>query len=441
MGMPVLHSKDLVNWDLIGQVFDRFPGREYDEMKRYGRGSWAPSIRYHEGTFYVYFCTPDEGLFMARTADPAGKWELIDVKEVSGWEDPCPHWDRKGQAWLSHSVLGAGPKWYDAPDGVLMMFPQGGTSMGWQMALRGPSMEGPFETKCVCKQGNTWINGPHQGALVDTPSGEWWFLHFSHCGVAGRVVYLEPVTMVDGWPIVGTPTENPYCGEPVWLYQKPDLPEQPINCTPTSDDFKGEKLGLQWQWNHNPEDDKWSLSRRQGWYSVKGNAAVQDILEVKNILTQRLIGASGYIRVKVSVRDMELNQQAGLIMVGRDPFFYGVTKTEEGINLTVSYAGDSPNKRQACYKDSGTWAETYYEIPAAKEELWLQFSIQNLAELRMAYSIDGKDYIHLRHDAFMSEGVWKGARVGLATWKGNGWAAFGDFRYVHDGPCGRKGRE
>ena len=470
MGMPVLHSKDLVNWDLIGRVFDRFPGQEYDEMKRYGRGSWAPSIRYHEGVFYVYFCTPDEGLFMARTKDPAGKWELLHVKEVAGWEDPCPYWDKDGQAWLSRSVLGAGPiylhrmsedgtelldegriifhgdgaegpKWYDAPDGVLLMFPQGGTSMGWQMALRGPSMEGPFEAKCVCKQGHTWINGPHQGALVDTPSGEWWFLHFSHCGVAGRVVYLEPVTMVDGWPVVGTYTEGSYCGEPVWLYQKPDLPKQPITCTPTSDDFTGKTLGLQWQWNHNPVDVHWSLSRRDGWYSVKGDAAVTDIFDVKNILTQRLIGASGNIRVKVSLRDMEWNQQAGLVMLGRDPFFFGVTKGDDGVQLIISYAGDIADKRQACYKDRGVWQEKQFKALAEAEEIWLQFSIQNLAELRIAYSIDGKDYISFRHDAFMSEGIWKGARVGLMTWKGNGWAGFTDFQYVHDGPCGREKRK
>lgn len=470
MGMPVLHSKDLVNWNVIGKVFDRFPGREYDDMKRYGRGSWAPSIRYHNGIFYVYFCTPDEGVFMARTEDPAGNWELIHVKEVAGWEDPCPHWDKDGQAWLSHSVLGAGPiylhrmsedgtglldegrvifegdgaegpKWYDTEDGVLMMFPQGGTSMGWQMALRGTSMEGPFEARCVCKQGNTWINGPHQGALVDTPSGEWWFLHFSHCGVAGRVVYLQPVTMIDGWPVVGKlMKDKPYCGEPVWLYRKPNLPQQAIVCTPTSDSFTAKALGLQWQWNHNPVDENWSLAKRNGWYSVKGDASVTDIFEVKNILTQRLIGASGNIRVRVSVKDMEVGQQAGLVMFGRDPYLYAIVKTPEGMQLTVSYHGDIADKRQACNKEFGNWQEKRYDIPAiAKEEIWLQFSIQNLAELRIAYSVDGSDYIHIRQDGFMSEGVWKGARIGLMTWKGNGWAAFSNFQYIHDGPCGRDG--
>ena len=161
MGMVILSSKDMVNWQLIGRIYDRLPGREYETMERYGRGSWAPSIRYHNGIFHVYFCTPEEGLFLARATDPAGEWTLTHIKEVAGWEDPCPYWDKEGRAWLSRSELGAGPiylhrmsddgtellddgrvifygdgaegpKWYDTDDGVLLLFPQGGTSMGWQ---------------------------------------------------------------------------------------------------------------------------------------------------------------------------------------------------------------------------------------------------------------------------------------------------------------------
>ncbi len=466
MGIPVLHSKDLVNWTLIGRVFDRFPGKEYDTMERYGRGSWAPSIRYHEGAFYVYFCTPDEGVFMARTQDPAGEWKLVHVKEVKDWEDPCPYWDKEGNAWLSRSQLGAGPiylhrmtpdgtkllddgkiifegpgaegpKWHDTEDGVMLMVPEGGTSMGWQMAVRGKTVEGPFEEKRVCKQGDTWINGPHQGALVDTPSGEWWFLHFSHCGVAGRVVYLEPVTMVDGWPVIGERIEETYCGQPVWLHKKPDLPEQPICCAATSDDFSKSTLGLQWQWNHNPVDERWSLERRPGWMSLQGSAEETDIFQVHNTLTQRLTGASGLIRVKISVKDMVEGQQAGMVMLGRDPFVYGVTKKADGVYLTIEYRGDIVDKRQACYKDSGEWQTKLYAGPFETEEFWLQYNIQNLAELRMAYSVDGKEYINTRHDAFLNEGIWKGARVGLFTKCGDGWAAFADFQYLHDGPCGR----
>ena len=467
MGMPILTSRDLVNWQLIGRIYDRFPGREYDDMQRYGRGSWAPSIRYHDGMFYVYFCTPDEGLFVARTTDPAGEWTLTHVKEVAGWEDPCPYWDKEGHVWLSRSELGAGPiylhrmngegtellddgrvifygdgaegpKWYDINGGVMLLFPQGGTSMGWQMALRGDSMDGPFESRRICRQGNTWINGPHQGALVDTPSGEWWFLHFSHVGVAGRVVYLEPVTWVDGWPRIGEATDEPCCGQPVWLHRKPDLPPQPICCTPTSDDFSSPKLGLQWQWNHNPVDERWSLQRQPGTLQLKGRCEEQDVFAVHNMLTQRLIGASGYVQVKINARDMEIGQQAGLAAMGRDPFLYTVTKTEEGLWVTIDYKGEMAFKRPACSVGlPEEWQHKLFKGPFPGDELWLMFSIQSLCELRLSYSLDGREYTWLRHDAFLSEGVWKGARIGLFTFRGDGWAAFSDFKYIHDGPCGR----
>ena len=109
MGMRILSSKDMVNWQFLGSVYDRLPGREYETMERYGRGSWAPSLRYHNGCFYIYFCTPEEGLFLARATNPAGEWTLTHIKEVAGWEDPCPYWDKEGRAWLSRSQLGAGP--------------------------------------------------------------------------------------------------------------------------------------------------------------------------------------------------------------------------------------------------------------------------------------------------------------------------------------------
>ena len=110
LGMQVLKSDDLVNWRLISQIYDRFDLPGWDENAHYAGGSWAPSIRWHDGRFYVYFCTPDEGLFMSSAADPAGPWDPLHcVKAVYHWEDPCPFWDEDGQAYLGHSLHGAGP--------------------------------------------------------------------------------------------------------------------------------------------------------------------------------------------------------------------------------------------------------------------------------------------------------------------------------------------
>src|SRR4051812_23113477 len=111
MGMQILHSKDLVNWRGINQIFHQFKvDPKYDQMKAYGQGTWAPSIRYHDGEFYVFVCTPQDGLFMWHAKDPAGEWSgTVTVKAVQKWEDPCPLWDDDGQAYLVHSLKGAGP--------------------------------------------------------------------------------------------------------------------------------------------------------------------------------------------------------------------------------------------------------------------------------------------------------------------------------------------
>ncbi|WP_372772521.1 glycoside hydrolase 43 family protein [Mangrovibacterium sp.] len=209
MGMPVLHSTDLVNWTIVSQVYDEFKfAPEYSSNQRYAGGSWAPAIRFHAGKFYVYFCTPKEGLFMSSADKAEGPWEpLVQVESVDGWEDPCPFWDDNGQAYLGHSKVGAGPiiihkmsadgksllddglTVYTGPvaEGTkiqkrngyyYLSIPEGGVERGWQTILRSKNIYGPYEKKVVLETGSTQINGPHQGAMVDTPDGEWWFLHF-----------------------------------------------------------------------------------------------------------------------------------------------------------------------------------------------------------------------------------------------------------------------
>lgn len=199
MGMPILESDDMVNWHIIGQVFDSIGLDGYSTMDKYGSGSWAPALRYHDGKFWIFVCTPGEGLFMATAENPAGPWsELYNVKNVSGWEDPCPLWDEDGNAYLGRSQLGGGPiiihrmatdgksllddgvKVYEGPtaegtklfkkDGYYYLsIPEGGVGTGWQTVLRSKSIYGPYEGRRVLETGSTNINGPHQGALVDTP--------------------------------------------------------------------------------------------------------------------------------------------------------------------------------------------------------------------------------------------------------------------------------
>ena len=242
--MQVLHSKDLVNWNVIGQVFDRLSmSPKYDEMKGYSQGTWAPTIRYHNGEFYIFVCTPYDGLFMWHAKNPAGPWsETVTVKAVEKWEDPCPFWDDDGQAYLVHSYHGAGPLILHkmSPDGTKLLddgkeiyrgkvaegpklfkrkgyyyisLPEGGVETGWQTVLRSRNIYGPYERKEVFPP-----RSPHQGGLVELKNGETWFISFKSTGYLGRICYLNPVRWADDdWPVFG---DN---GQPVDGGKKPNV--------------------------------------------------------------------------------------------------------------------------------------------------------------------------------------------------------------------------
>ena len=249
----------------------------------HGEGSWAPSIRYHDGMYYVYFCTPQDGLFVARTDDPKGKWELTQMVEVAKWEDPCPFWDEDGQAYLAHSIHRGGPAiihrmsadglrlldngkvvYHDEEanpileglkmekrDGWYYIFaPAGGVESGWQTVLRSRDIFGPYEARKVMEEGDTGINGPHQGALNDTQTGEWWFMNFQSKGIYGRVTHLQPARWTDdGWIVIGEDKDGDGIGNPVQTYRKPNVGKTYAAVNPqTSDEFTEKTPGRQWQW-------------------------------------------------------------------------------------------------------------------------------------------------------------------------------------------------
>ncbi len=270
-GLPILHSKDLVNWELIGHVYGAQPPLDVYNKPQHGSGSWAPALRYHNGEFYIFYPDPGYGIYMTKASKPAGPWSApLLIKQVKGWIDPCPFWDDDGHAYLinamsaSRSALkstliisrmspdgtrlldagtlvydghGAdptveGPKFYKRNGYYYIFAPAGGVPRGWQLALRSRKIYGPYERKVVLAQGSTAINGPHQGAWVDTPGGESWFVHFQDQGPYGRVVHLQPLQWVDDWPVIGNH------GEPVSTFRKPAVGKvYPIMTPATSDEF------------------------------------------------------------------------------------------------------------------------------------------------------------------------------------------------------------
>lgn len=269
-GLPILHSKDLVNWKIVNYALKKVEPVEYYNEARHGKGVWAPSIRFHEGMYYIYWGNPDFGIFMVKTRDPYGEWDKpVLVKAGKGMIDPCPLWDDDGRVYLAHAWAGSRAKFnsvltvcelnkegtkvisdpvlvFDGNDGVnhtiegakfykrngfyYLFAPAGGVVSGWQLVMRSKNVYGPYEPRIVMAQGKTDINGPHQGGWVDTPAGESWFLHFQDKGAYGRVLHLNPMKWVNDWPVIGVDRDGDGCGDPVSRYRKPKTDTLTGNC-------------------------------------------------------------------------------------------------------------------------------------------------------------------------------------------------------------------
>jgi beta-xylosidase len=350
-GIPILESTNLVNWKIIGHVVRRLemdPRYNMTGGNQYGGGIWAPAIRKHNGLFYVYFPTPNEGIFVSTATKITGPWSVpTAVIAQAGLEDPCPFWDDDGNAYLIHSRKGAGPlilhrmsadgkkvlddgkvivedrenlptlegpKLYKRNGYYYIFAPFGGVAAGSQVVLRSRNIWGPYDRRVVLAQGSTKINGPHQGGYVETPKGEGWFVHFQSRGGHGRIVHLEPVRWENDWPMMGEPVSGQSTGEPVASGPIPDESKDISNQRPqTSDDFSSFSLGPQWEWNHNPDDEHWSLTARPGYMRLIPTSA-NDLQSARNTLTQCMQDDSFQFTARVDLSAMKNGVHSGLAM-------------------------------------------------------------------------------------------------------------------------------
>jgi beta-xylosidase len=459
-GIPVLHSKDLVNWKIIGHVYDKLPFEKYDKPV-HGHGSWAPSIRYHNGLFYVYFCTPHEGLFMACTKDPAGPWDLHHIVNVEMWEDPCPLWDDDGTAYLVRGKLRGdilylhrmspdgkklldngivifhneetqptieGPKFLKKNGYYYILAPAGGVSQGWQTVLRSKCIYGPYEAKIVLHKGNTDINGPHQGGIVELKSGEWWFLHFQDRDAYGRIVHLQPVNWQDDWPLMGVDINNDGIGEPVTEYNKPEVGRTyDIQVPQTSDDFNSNKLALQWQWYTNPRKKWYSLSENPGHlrlYSVQNISQNGNLWFVPNLLLQKFPAPSFTVTSRISFHPDQLNEKGGLVIMGKEWAFLAIEKTAEGSKLGV-YVGT--------YHRDYDVTQLVESVDIKDNNCYLRVHVSYPGKCTFFYSNDSINYQQIGSEFIAKKGVWIGAKAGLFCINpnitdSNGYADFDFFR-------------
>jgi beta-xylosidase len=437
VGMQVLHSRDLVNWEIVGQVFHRLDMHpRYDEMNGYAQGTWAPTLRHHDGRFYVYVCTPHDGLFMWHAEDPRGPWsETVTVKVVDRWEDPAPFWDDDGKAYLVHSVLGAGPLILHrmSPDGRTLLddgaeiyrgpvaegpklfkrkgyyyisLPEGGVERGGQTVLRAKNLYGPWERRVVLPGGS-----PHQGGLADLPSGESWFIGFRSTGHLGRACHLLPVKWgEDDWPVFGDG------GQTVERWKKPGVRHpQPIARPATSDEFDAPALSPQWQWNHNPVPEAWSLSARPGWLRLEARPA-SDLSRARNTLTQKLWDEAGVVDVHLDVRAMASSQRAGLTFISGSTFGWVGVRMGRGSRRVLWEHGEGPQ--------------------LSGEEIWLRGRYAG-DTARLEYSLDGRTYVATGVAFPLRFGHWKGARVGIFSYGEQGYVDVDYVRYIYSDQPGR----
>ncbi len=356
-GVTILQSPDLVNWQYCCNAVQRFDfSRCYDleGCNRYGHGQWATSFKYHNGKYYLLFITLDEGGFLCTAPAPEGPWLIR--KLPKGFYDPGLFFDDDGRIYVAHGYSNIFVTELDtnfAPRGRDSLVFTGdirrgleGTHVykirGWyylygtyggmdgiQVALRSRNIYGPYEQKVVMRDTSRSVNfGIHQGALVETPTGEWWTMLFVDSGPFGRFPSLQPVTWQDGWPMVGID------GRAVVRYRKPNVGrEYPTTTLPTSDEFDSSALGAQWGWNHNPDPAKWSLKERPGYLRLTTSVRVDSLPQARNTLTQRMFAYHSDNVVSTATTKMEFGGMnegdvAGLA-VFQDPYaFVGIRRVK-----------------------------------------------------------------------------------------------------------------
>lgn len=459
-GLPILHSKDLVNWKIVNYALKQLEPVAYFNEVRHGKGVWAPSIRFHEGVYYIYWGDPDFGIFMVKTRDPYGEWEKpILVKAGKGMIDPCPLWDDDGKVYLAHAWAGSRAKFnsiltvcelnkegtavisepvlvFDGNDGVnhtvegakfykrngyyYIFAPAGGVVSGWQLVMRSKNVYGPYETRIVMAQGKTDINGPHQGGWVDTPYGESWFLHFQDKGAYGRVLHLNPMVWKEDWPVIGLDKDGDGCGEPVSRYHKPATERvYPIETPVESDEFDSRKLGLQWEWHANYQDI-FGFTTNMGYMRIYGHELSKDFKnfwEVPNLLLQKFPAEEFTATAKLKISAKMDGQLSGMIVMGWDYTWLGLEKQGENFVLKQGICKDaeqgSPEQVLMLAQLSPSRKFDAGIYPNYEREIYIRLHVGKDVLCRFSYSLDGKRFVEIGSVFKARQGKWIGAKMGM----------------------------
>jgi len=453
-GFVILHSKDLVNWSILGHVVPDIgvigPDMTWTKMNRYGKGVWAGAIRFHDNKYWVYFCTPDEGYFMSTATNPAGPWEPLHKMASfgGGWDDCCPFWDDDGQGYFVGTNFRDGYKihlWKLAPDGrdvipesdVVIHQSHGseanklykikdcyyhfysedhGRDGRVMMMERSKSITGPYTENRQLSYAEKEFHEPNQGGLVDTEKGEWYFFtHHGHGDWEGRCDSLLPVTWIEGWPIIGQPDDKGI-GHFVLSGKKP-VEGTPIVTPHTSDEFDDTSLPPQWEWNYQPRDDKWSLTERPGWLRLHAFKPLQpdNLMKAGNTLTQRCFRTiSNEVVIKLDLAGMADGQKCGLCHFAGTYSFLGVS--QNGPTRTLVYNNNGKDVAGP-------------EIPG--NDLWIKSTWGLDGKSQYSYSTDGTSFTNFGDPYQLSWGNYRGDRIGIFSFNNKTDDGYVDIDYFH----------
>ncbi len=490
-GMTILESQDLVNWQIVGHVFDKIswdPTYNWDQMAGYGGGVWAGVLARHEGLWYVYFI--HGGLYVATAKEITGPWsEPVLITSENVGTDPGVFWDEENKegwlvckagidpdsddpamrlvklyklSWDGLSILDEGQIIYRGrgseackiyqKEGMFYVFLVDNDISDddrKQIVLRGKRLDGPLERRVVLERGNGISRSCSQGALVQTPDGNWWFTHqlkqepwdrkngvLSNASWEGRPQYLVPVRWEDGWPVIGVDPDNNGIGNTVHQWRKP-VQGYPVTAPQTDDDFRSTSLGLQWQWNHNPRNTHWSLEKRPGWLRLYASRPIRDgkadgirsrngsFWNTPNTLSQRHMGKkNGQATTKIDLTGMEPGQYAGFCHYGGQYILAGVKMNKSrGKSLYFNYNGEEltgPEVNQSM--------------------IYFRTDIEG-NQATFSYSVNGENWVRLGAEFILRMGHWRGNRIGFFTWNEmedninkSGYIDIDWFRYDYDGP-------
>ncbi len=453
-GLPILHSRDLVHWSVVNHAIPRFDSATFGgafDVPQHGNGVWAPSIRKHDGFFWIFYGDPDRGIYMTKSRDPRATWSPpLLVQAGKGLIDPTPLWDSDGRAYLIHAYARSrsgikhrlvvrgmradgtalldsgtivfadsvhhptaeGPKFYRKGDWYWVFAPAGGVATGWQIALRSRSPRGPYEVRTVMSQGASTVNGPHQGAWVSLANGEDWFLHFQDRGAFGRIVHLQPMTWrADGWPVIGDARASDTTGTPMQRATAPrttaSVPSPTLQLT---DEFDSGMPGLQWQWQANPRA-AWLGPTKPGVLRLVAQplaAPARSLWDAPNLLLQKIPASPFTATTQLSASTAGVGDRTGLVLFGLDYAWIGLRRDSTRWNVVMASLKDA---------DKGG-AETSVVLGQAVAvngtvNVQLRVQVDSAGVSRFAWASTDGQFHDVGAPFTAREGKWVGAKVGV----------------------------